>query len=150
MIIRKMRPEELDLSVNVARMYSQEAKDEITEQFDTNSVIGTIRSRTIEDSSFWLNAMEGGSVVGFVSGCLTSAQWNDNILYAHIDLIYLKESKRNMNNFRQMLDSVEEWGAQFNVEKITAGDIGVDPERSEKLYEALGFDKAVWMTKDVS
>jgi len=78
MIIRKMRPEELDLTVNVARMYSQEAKDEITEQFDTNSVIGTIRSRTIEDSSFWHNAMEGGSVVGFVSGCLTSAQWREH------------------------------------------------------------------------
>ena len=152
MIVRKMRPEEIDVTINLCKYYANEASEllpEIGEQFDTNSVINLIRGRTIDDSFFWFNAYEGQRPIGFVSGTMTTPQWNENIVYAHIDLIYVLKEHRNMQTFKQLVQSVEEWGAQFDVKKITAGDIGIDVERSRKLYESIGFRDALWMYKDI-
>ena len=54
-----------------------------------------------------------------------------------------------MQSFKQLINQVEEWGAIFDVQKITAGDIGIDVERSRKLYESIGFSEALWMYKDI-
>jgi|TARA_R110000803_G_scaffold153596_1_gene218504 GNAT superfamily N-acetyltransferase len=152
MIVRKMRPEEIDVTVNLCKYYASEASElmpEIEEQFDTNSVINLVRGRTIQDSFFWFNAYEGTRPVGFVSGTMTTPQWNENIVYAHIDLIFVLKEHRNMQSFKQLINQVEEWGAIFDVQKITAGDIGIDVERSRKLYESIGFSEALWMYKDI-
>ena len=80
---------------------------------------------------------------------MTTPQWNENIVYAHIDLIFVLKEHRNMQSFKQLINQVEEWGAIFDVQKITAGDIGIDVERSRKLYESIGFSEALWMYKDI-
>ena len=152
MIVRKMRPEEIDVTINLCKYYANEASElmpEIEEQFDTNSVINLVRGRTIQDSFFWFNAYEGTRPVGFVSGTMTTPQWNENIVYAHIDLIFVLKEHRNISTFKQLIGQVEEWGAIFDVQKITAGDIGIDVERSRKLYESIGFSEALWMYKDI-
>ena len=59
------------------------------------------------------------------------------------------KSHRNIQAFKQLVNAVEEWGAIFNCKKITAGDIGIDIERSRTLYKSIGFDEALWMTKDI-
>lgn len=152
MIVRKMRPEEIDVTINLCHYYCEEASEKnpyIREEFDDNSVINLIRNRTITDSFFWFNAYDGTRPVGFVSGTMTTPQWNENIVYAHIDLIYMLKSHRNIQAFKQLVNAVEEWGAIFDCQKITAGDIGIDIERSRRLYESIGFKEALWMTKDI-
>ena len=152
MIVRKMRPEEIDVTINLCKYYANEASElmpEIEEQFDHDSVINLIRGRTAQDSFFWFNAYEGQRPVGFVSGTMTTPQWNENIVYAHIDLIFVLKEHRNMQSFKQLINQVEEWGAVFDCKKITAGDIGIDVERSRKLYESIGFKEALWMYKDI-
>ena len=152
MIVRKMRPEEIDVTVNLTRYYAQEAAEtipEIEHQYDTNSVINLIRGRTIEDQYFWFNAYEGQRPVGFVSGTLTAAQWNEEVLYCHIDLIYMLKEHRSIQAFKQLIQSAEEWANIFDCLKITAGDIGINTERTQTLYESLGFDKGLWMSKDI-
>lgn len=152
MIVRKIRPEEIDVTINLCKYYATEASElnpEIGEQFDHDSVINLIRGRTAQDSFFWFNAFEGQRPVGFVSGTMTTPQWNENIVYAHIDLIYVLKEHRNINTFKQLIAHVEEWGAIFDCKKITAGDIGIDVERSRKLYESVGFKEALWMYKDI-
>ncbi len=152
MIVRKIRPEEIDVTINLCKYYATEASEllpEIGEQFDHDSVINLIRVRTAQDSFFWFNAFEGTRPVGFVSGTMTTPQWNENIVYAHIDLIYVLKEHRNISTFKALIGCVEEWGAIFDCKKITAGDIGIDVERSRKLYESVGFKDALWMYKDI-
>lgn len=152
MIVRKMRAEEIDITVNLTRYYAQEAAEtqpNIEDEYDSDSVVDLVRGRTIEDSFFWFNAYENTRPVGFISGCVTTPQWNNKIYYCHVDLIFLLKEHRNINNFKSLVNAAEDWGLQFDAQKITAGDIGINPERTTKLYESLGFNKAVWMSKDI-
>lgn len=152
MIVRKMRPEEIDVTINLFRYYAKEAADntpELGAEFDENSVIETIRQRNIHPEYIWFNAYEGTRPVGFISACVTQAPWNKEVFYAHIELIFILESHRNMNTFKQLVKSVEEWAKTFDAQKLTAGDIGVNPERTRRVYEGLGFDENCFMSKDL-
>jgi len=147
-----MRPEEIDVTVNLFRYYAQEAGQsdpELGAEFDADSVIESIRHRNIHPEYVWFNAYDGTRPVGFISACLTQAPWNKEIYYAHIELIYMLESHRSMDAFRKLVQQVEEWGRAYNIQKITAGDIGINVERSKKLYAHLGFKEGCWMDKDI-
>lgn len=147
-----MRPDEIDVTVNLFRYYAQEAASndpELGAEFDADSVIETIRSRTIHPEYVWFNAYEGTRPIGFISAAVTEAPWNSDIHYAHIELIYMLDSHRSMPAFKQMVEQVEQWAKQFNAQKLTAGDIGVNPERTRKIYEHLGFDVGYWMMKEL-
>jgi len=152
MIVRKMRPEEIDVTINLFRYYANEAANnnpELGAEFDEDSVIETIRTRNIHPEYVWFNAYEGTRPVGFISAGVTQAPWNKEILYAHIELIYMLESHRNMDTFRQMVDQVEQWAKNYGAQKITAGDIGVNPDRTRKVYQHLGFNESCFMDKDL-
>lgn len=153
MIVRKIRPEEIDVTINLCKRYANEAVEllpEIEEQFDHDSVVNTVRNRTAQDSYFWFNAFENTRPVGFISGTMTTPQWNENIFYAHIDLIYVVKEHRNINTFKSLIENVEEWADMFGCQKLTAGDIGIDVERNRKLYESIGFKQGLWMIKDIN
>ena len=74
MIVRQMRPEEIDVTVNLFRYYANaaaESQPRFGEEFDANSVVKSIRSRTIHPSTVWLNMMDGGRPVGFITGTIS-------------------------------------------------------------------------------
>lgn len=147
-----MRPEEIDVTVNLFRYYAQEAAEndpELGAQFDADSVVETIRTRNIHPEYIWFNAYEGTRPIGFISAGITQAPWNKDIYYAHIELIYMLDSHRSMPAFKQMVEQVEQWAKQYDAQMITAGDIGVNPERTKKVYEHLGFEVNYWMTKEL-
>lgn len=148
-----MRPEELDSNVNLFRQYADEASEtnpKLGAQFDKNSVITSIRTRTIHPEYCWLNLLEGTRPVGFISGALTQAPWNDEVLFAHIEMIYVLDSHRNINNFKQLLGGFEEWAKNMGASQLTAGDIGVNPKRSQTLYKSIGFEEGCFMTKEIA
>jgi GNAT superfamily N-acetyltransferase len=152
MIVRKMRPEELDVTINLFRYYAGEAAEDnpaLGAEFDEDSVIESIRSRNIHPEYVWFNAYEGLRPVGFISACITQAPWNKDITYCHIELIFMLKSHRNMTAFKQLINAVEEWGRDFDIQQITAGDIGINPERTRKVYEGVGFKSGCWMSKEV-
>jgi GNAT superfamily N-acetyltransferase len=152
MIIRKILPEELDVTVNLFRYYAQEAGEtnpNLGAEFDSDSVVNTIRNRTIHGEMFWFNAIDNTRPVGFVSGCLTAAPWNENVLYAHIDMIFVLKEHRNIDLFKKLISHAEDWARTFECQKLSAGDIGINPERSRTLYSSLGFDETVYMTRTV-
>jgi GNAT superfamily N-acetyltransferase len=149
MIIRPMAVNEIDSTVNLCNYYRDEAQIP-EDEYDENSVLEGIRFRNINVQYRWLNAYEGSRPVGFICGFLTPAPWNKNILYAQIELIFLLESHRSMDTFRQMVDEFEQWARAAGAKKIITGDIGVNVERSRKVYGHLGFDEALWMTKEIT
>lgn len=152
MLVRKMQPQEIDVTVNLFGYYRDEAIQslpEIEEQYDSDSVLSTIRLYNSHYEYCWFNAYDGQRPVGLVSGCITSVPWNNKIFTAHIDMIYLLDSHRNMDNFRLLLNSVQQWAKTLGCTKITAGDIGINPERTQKIYSHFGFTPGVWMSKEI-
>mgnify|MGYP003649946029 CR=1 FL=1 len=149
MIVRKMFPEEIDNTATLVKYYYQEAAEAIPTlgEWDTNSVINTIRTRTINPNLNWLNLYDGGRPVGMISGSLGSAPWNEEILMGHIDLFYILKSHRNMDNFRSLVKGFEEWAAMVNTQLIYVSDMGVNESRTETLYKQLGYSGATSLVK---
>jgi len=148
MIVRPMLPTEIDATVILCGYYADEAN--IGDEYDEDAVVETIRQHAIHNEYFWYNAYEGQRPVGLVAGAVTKAPWSKNEFYLHIELIYLLESHRTFSNFKLLLDKVEEHARQLGASKITAGDIGIDIERTKKLYNHFDFKEGLWMSKEIS
>lgn len=148
-----MHANEIDATMICFNYYRDEATERmprILDEYDENSMVETVRQHVIDYNSAWFNALEGQRVVGFVAGYLSACPWNRKILTANISFIFLLPSHRNMDNFRDLLTSFTGWAKNCSATEITAGDIGIDVERSEKLYTHLGFKPILLMSKDLS
>jgi GNAT superfamily N-acetyltransferase len=149
MIIRKMQPTELDITVNLCGYYADEAKIP-AEEYDTDSVVDSIRMYTIQPEYVWYNAYENTRPVGFIAGCLTQKLWTKDQFIGHIDFVYLLDSHRTLDNFRRLVAEFEQWALMMKCTEVTAGDLGVNLERTEKLYEHLGYKRGLWVSKEIS
>lgn len=152
MIIRKMQAGELDSTITLFEYYRDEAIQSlprIRDEYDENSVVETIKNYASHWDHCWFNAYDNTRPVGFVAGYATECPWNKSIIEANIGFIYLLDSHKNMDNFRKLIQKFEEWAKMIKASSITAGDIGIDPERTEKLYSHFGFKSGVWMGKDL-
>jgi GNAT superfamily N-acetyltransferase len=148
-----MQPREFDMTVNLFGYYRDEAiqtMPKIADEYDENSVIDTIKTFASKWDHIWLNAYDNQRPVGFIAGYASACPWNSNILDANIAFIYLLDSHKNMDNFRELLTQFEGWARTIKAQNITAGDIGINPERTEKLYEHFGFKRGVWMGKELT
>jgi GNAT superfamily N-acetyltransferase len=153
MIVRKMLPVEFDSTVNLFGYYFDEAAEalpKMTNEYDENSIIDTIRHYASHWDHCWYNVYDNQRPVGFVAGYAAECAWNKNIIDAHIAFIFLLDSHKNMDNFRLLLNKFEEWAKTIKAANITAGDIGINPERTEKLYSHFGFKPGVWMGKEIT
>jgi GNAT superfamily N-acetyltransferase len=152
MIVRQAQAHELDATVNLFNYYRDDAAEKmpvILDEYDENSVINTIRNYFISYEHVWFNAYEGQRPVGFIAGSMGTVPWNDQLLVANLSFIYLLPSHRNMENFRDLYNQFEEWAKNIKAYKISAGDIGIDIDRSQKIYEYLGFEPILLMTKEL-
>lgn len=153
MIVRPMLPQEMDVTVNLTGYYADEAAQQlphIGEEYDVNAVIETIKLYSSHHEYFWYNAYEGERPVGFVAGCITKSPWSNTRFNCHIDMIYLLESHRSLAHFRLLLDRVEEFARTIGAKEITAGDLGIDLERTKKVYGHFDFKEGLWMSKEIS
>jgi GNAT superfamily N-acetyltransferase len=153
MIVRQMQPREFDMTVNLFGYYRDEAVEsmpKIADEYDENSVIDTIKTFASKWDHIWFNAYDNTRPVGFIAGYASACPWNNEILDANIAFIYLLDSHKNMDNFRELLSQFEAWARTIKAQNITAGDIGINPERTQKLYEHFGFKPGVWMGKELT
>jgi GNAT superfamily N-acetyltransferase len=152
MIVRKLVPHDFDLVINLFHRYYDEAVLSIpsmAEERDDNSIIETVRYYSTHYDRCWFVALEGQRPVGFIAGFASEAPWNKQIIYANIAFIYLIESHRNIDNFRELLNTFKEWAHVIDAQKITAGDIGVNPEKMQKLYEHFDFKPVLFMERTI-
>lgn len=150
MIVRKMRPEEFDATMTLFGYYFDEAVEAIprmAQEHDENSILETIRKFASDYQYCWFNAYEGQRPVGFIAGYITTCPWNNKLVYANIGFVYLLKSHRNMANFKELYNKFTEWSTLVDAYEITAGDIGIDIDRSRTLYEHLGFEPMLLMRK---
>jgi GNAT superfamily N-acetyltransferase len=152
MIVRQAQSRELDSTVILFNYYRDEAIESIpriADEYDEDSMIATIRTYISNHEYIWLNAMEGQRPVGFIGGVLTPCPWNDQLIAAHISFVYLLPSHRNLDNFKQLMTAFEEWARTCHCYQITGGDIGINIERSTKLYEHFGFTPMLHTYKEI-
>lgn len=147
-----MYPTEMDITVNLFGYYRDEAVDSIpsiADEYDTDAVVETIRNYCILNTCMWFNMYEGQRPVGLIAGSLVQPAWTNKRFVANIDMVYLLPSHRNLDNFRSLIREFEQWAVNSGATQITGGDIGIDPERIQKLYEHFGFKPAVFMVKEL-
>jgi hypothetical protein len=152
MIVRQMQPREFDVTVNLFQYYRDEAIESlprIREEYDENTVITTIKTFASKWDHCWFNAYDNQRPVGFIAGYASECPWNKEIIYANIAFIYLLDTHKNMDNFRLLVNQFEVWARTIKAQSMTAGDIGIDPQRTQRLYEYLGFKPGVWMGKEL-
>lgn len=137
MIIRKPRPDELDLTLILMEYYRDEANLPDGE-YDSDAMLETVRDYVIYGDHCWFNMYEGSRAVGLVAGYLVQLPWSRKI-QAHVQFIYTIPSHRNLANANSLLKEFEAWAKNNGAEKITAGDIGIDPERTQAFYQNNGY-----------
>lgn len=153
MIVRQMQPHELDGTMLCFNYYADEAKEKVpgfAEAYDEDSMCATVRRYASNYQYIWYNAYEGQRPVGFIGGFMSECPWNDQLVIANLSFVYMLPTHRSMENFKQLYKTFEEWAKGVNAHQITAGDIGIDPDRSEKLYEYLGFKPVLLMVKETA
>jgi len=64
-------------------------------------------------------------------------------------MIFLEDLHHNMDNFSTLVEYFTNWAAAIGAKKITAGDIGINPARTKKIYEHLGYQPACFLVKDI-
>ena len=153
MIVRTMHPNELDSTMILFNYYRDEAIEampKIADEYDEDSMVETVRSYASNYEYCWFNLYEGQRPVGFVAGYISQCPWNRSIITANIAFIYVLPSHRGMANFKMLLEKFTEWAKLIEASDISAGDIGIDMERSRKVYEHFGFTPMLLMTKELN
>jgi GNAT superfamily N-acetyltransferase len=150
-MIRTVDPNEIDITVNLVKYYYDEAAEAMPNmgEWDTNSVIRTIRNRTINPAHVWLNMYEGTRPIGMISGSIALAPWNEDIVMGTIEMFYILKSHRNMDRFRELVSAYEEWAAMSNTKLIYVSDMGINESRTATLYQQLGYDTATSLVKRI-
>ena len=152
MIVRKILPSEMNVTINLFGYYRDEAVKSIpsiADEYDEDHVLETIRHYSTHYEYCWFNAYEGQRPVGLIAGCITKAPWGP-VYHAHCELIFLLESHRTLANVKELLKAFEEWARIAGAREITAGDIGINPDRTKKLFEHLDFREGLWMSKELN
>lgn len=153
MIVRQMQPYELDATMILFNYYRDEAIEampKIADEYDDSSMLETVRNYAIKNTAVWFNAYEGSRPVGFIAGALVPCPWNKKLVAAHISFVYMLPSHRSLENFKQLMQAFEEWAKLCECYQITGGDIGINIERSKKLYEHFGFKPMFHASKEIT
>ena len=141
----------MDLLLTIIHSYAEEASltlPAIANEISDEVILQNIRSWTIQHNYFVEVGFVGDKAVGFIAGNAIQLPWS-NALQANISFIYMLESHRNMDNFKALLSRFEQWAKDAKATRMYSGDIGIDIERSRKLYAYLGFTERLFVSKDI-
>lgn len=138
MIIRSMRPEEIDSVLILFEYYRSEAgiDDEI---YDQDRVLQTVREYAIRHNLMFRLALQGQRPVGLVGGFL-SPDPVERELAATIQFLYLIPEFNQPENYHQLIQEFESWAKDSGAGMVRAIDIGSNQQRLSKIYDQLGYD----------
>jgi GNAT superfamily N-acetyltransferase len=137
MIIRRPRSTDLDNIIIVMEYYRDEANLS-DDEYHSDSMIQTVREYLIDPSHAWFCLYDRDRIVGVVAGYLCPVPWSKQIT-ANVQFLYVLPSHRNLVDAVKLLKEFEIWAWNQGAVKITAGDIGIDVERTKTFYEHCGY-----------
>lgn len=137
MLVRRPRSEELDNIVIVMEYYRDEAQLPHGE-YCSDAMTDTVREYLIDPNCQWFCLYDAGRIVGVCAGYLCAIPWSRNFT-ANVQFLFVIPSHRNLSNAVNLLNEFETWAWNQGAVKITAGDIGIDVERTQAFYEHCGY-----------
>jgi GNAT superfamily N-acetyltransferase len=147
-IVKKPRPDELDVTIILMEYYRDEANLPDGE-YDAQEMANTVRNYMINGDYCWYNLYDNNRPVGLVGGYLAQIPWSKNLI-AHIQFLYTLPSHRNVTNAKMLTDEFELWARNNECVRLSAGDIGINPERTKAFYQQVGFnDTGCWLSKEL-
>jgi GNAT superfamily N-acetyltransferase len=137
MRIRRPRADELDNIAIVMEYYADEAN--LPEgEYNNDAMVETIREYLINPAHSWFCLYDGERMVGVCAGYLCAIPWSKKLI-ANVQFLFVIPSHRNLANAKNLLTEFENWAWNQGAVKITAGDIGIDVERTQTFYEHCGY-----------
>jgi GNAT superfamily N-acetyltransferase len=103
-------------------------------EYDGDAMTQTVREFLIDPASAWYCLYDGDRMVGVVAGYLCPIPWSKQIT-ANVQFLFVIPSHRNLANANNLLKEFENWAWNQGAIRITAGDIGIDVERTQAFYE---------------
>lgn len=148
-IVRQPRADELDITVILMEYYRDEAN--LPEgEYDDREMLNSIRRYMTSADYCWFNLYEGSRPVGLVAGYVAQIPWSTRLM-AHVQFLFTLPSHRNIANARMLTDEFESWARNCGCVRLSAGDIGINPERTRAFYQQVGFsDTGCWLSKELS
>jgi GNAT superfamily N-acetyltransferase len=149
MIIKTPRPDELDSTIILMEYYRDEAR--LPEgEYDGDAMAETIKNYMVHHDHCWFNAYDNGRPVGLIAGYVTEIPWSRRLM-AHVQFIYTLPSHRNLELALKLIRHFEDWSRNLGAVKLSAGDIGINAERTRALYQQAGFiDTGCWLSKELA
>ena len=121
MEVRTIKPEELDLTLDIVEEYFDGLED-----YDPDSAVETVKTYTAQYHYHWLSAFDGPNPIGFIGGYITPAPWNEDRLTGHVAMIYLIESNATTENYETLIDYFVNWVSSVGGQRIVFS--SVEPE----------------------
>lgn len=137
MIVRSMRPEELDSVLTVFEYYRDSAGID-DDDYDQDRVLGTVKEYCIRPNLFFKIALDNNRPVGIVGGFL-SPDPVERELTATIQFLFLIQGYDNLDNYDQLLTEFSAWAKQCGARAVRAIDIGKNITRLNSIYSELGY-----------
>jgi hypothetical protein len=151
MEIRKIHPGEIDGLLNLIHQYAEEASENmpmISGEISERVILENIRSWSIQHTHCLFVGYSGDRPIGFVAGFVIQMPWSV-APQANLNFIFMTEEYRSMENFKALLDTFEGWAKALKAKRLIAGDMGINLERSRKLYSYLGFREALLSIREI-
>jgi GNAT superfamily N-acetyltransferase len=106
-----------------------------TLQFDERAMLKMVEKPGLFIEMAWI----GGEAVGLFTGLVEETFFGPDIV-AHQHLLYIEPAHRGGILAAQMMHRFETWALLQNAKEIWVSQAtGIQPERTRKLFEALGF-----------
>lgn len=149
MVVRPPRADELDTTIILMEYYRDEANLPDGE-YDSDAMAATVKNYMVHHDHCWFNLYDGQRPVGLVGGYIAQLPWSTKLI-AHIQFLFILPSHRNIENGRKLTQMFEEWAKNLGAVKISAGDIGINPERTRAFYKQVGYaDTGCWLSKEIT
>lgn len=139
MLVRPLRPQDLDNTMIMMDYYREEMDIGQDEEWNENSVIQSIRLYSTNAECMFLVAVESDRVVGCCSGIARKEFYNDTIETV-MQMMFLLPSHRNKENYQQLLGEFLNWSHLVKSQRMLLVDIGNSNTRIQTIADTLNFD----------
>lgn len=148
LIIKPLRAHDIDKTIILMEYYRDEANLPDGE-YDSDVMTETIRNYVIDPTASWFNMYDGTRPVGLVAGYVVQLPWSTKLM-GHIQFIFTLPSHRNLTNAKELVKVFEDWAINLGAQQMSAGDIGIDTERTRAFYTQLGYtEKGCNLSKEI-